>query len=94
MNRPALQHFPQHAPAIDARVDKIIMITNNMIPLIYINEHCSYVKSNSQFRWGKGLFSGKVNNLPPKSITPINRFENNVMGIIPVNDSQIDNSNN
>ena len=29
MNRPVPQHFPQHAPTIDARVDKIIMITNN-----------------------------------------------------------------
>lgn len=35
-----------------------------------------------------------VNNLPPKSITPINRFENDVMSITPVDDSQIDNSNN
>ena len=40
------------------------------------------------------LFSGKVNNLPLKSITPINKFENDIISITPVDDSQIDNSNN
>jgi len=44
ISRPAPQHFHQHAPTINPRVDKIIMITNNkMIPLIYINGHYSYI---------------------------------------------------
>lgn len=44
INRPAPQHFHQHTPMINPRVDKIIMITNNkMIPLIYINGHYSYI---------------------------------------------------
>lgn len=46
------------------------------------------------FGGGEGWFSGKVNNLPPQGITPINSFENDIMGITPVDDSQIDNSNN
>ena len=42
ISRPAPQYFYQHAPTINPRVDKIIMITNNkMIPLIYINGHYS-----------------------------------------------------
>lgn len=52
------------------------------------------LKATHNFGGGEGWFSGKVNNLPPKSITPINRFENDVMGITPVDDSQIDNYNN
>lgn len=52
------------------------------------------LKSTHNFGGGEGWFSGKVNNLPPKGITRINRFENDVMGITPVDDSQIDNSNN
>ena len=52
------------------------------------------LKSTHNFGGGKEWFSGKVNNLPPKGITPINMFENDVMGITPVDDSQIDNSNN
>ena len=44
INRPAPQYFYQHAPTVNPRVDKIIMITNNkMIPLIYINGHYSYI---------------------------------------------------
>ena len=44
ISRPAPQYFYQHAPTINPRVDKIIMITNNkMIPLIYINGHYSYI---------------------------------------------------
>jgi hypothetical protein len=44
INRQAPQHFYQHAPTVNPRVDKIIMITNNkMIPLIYINGHYSYI---------------------------------------------------
>jgi hypothetical protein len=44
INRPAPQHFHQHAPTVNPRVDKIIMMTNNkMIPLIYINGHYSYI---------------------------------------------------
>ena len=35
-----------------------------------------------------------THNFPPKGITPINSFENDVMGITPVYDSQIENSNN
>ena len=52
------------------------------------------LKATHNFGGGEGWFSGKVNNLPPKGITPINSFENDVMGITPVDDSQIDNSNN
>lgn len=51
------------------------------------------LKATHNFGGGEGWFSGKVNNLPPKGITPINNFENDVMGITPVDDSQIDNSN-
>ena len=47
-----------------------------------------------KLRGGEGWFSGKVNNLSPKGITLINSFENDIMGITPVDDSQIDNSNN
>jgi hypothetical protein len=52
------------------------------------------LKATHNFGGGEGWFSGKVNNLPPKGITPINSFENDVMGITPIDDSQIDNSNN
>lgn len=52
------------------------------------------LKATHNFGGGEGWFRGKVNNLPPKGITPINSFENDVMGITPVDDSQIDNSNN
>jgi hypothetical protein len=52
------------------------------------------LKATHNFGGGEGWFSGKVNNFPPKGITPINSFENDVMGIRPVDDSQIDNSNN
>ena len=38
--------------------------------------------------------SGKENNLPLKDITPITSFENDVMGITPVDNAQIDNSKN
>ena len=51
------------------------------------------LKATHNFGGGEGWFSGKVNNLPPKGITPINNFENDIMGITPVDDSQIDNSN-
>lgn len=52
------------------------------------------LKATHNFGGGEGWFSGKVNNLPPKDITPITSFENDVMGLTPVDDSQIDNSNN
>lgn len=52
------------------------------------------LKATHNFGGEEGWFSGKVNNLPPKGITPINSFENDVMGITPVDYSQIDNSNN
>lgn len=52
------------------------------------------LKETHNFGGGEGWFSGKVNNLPPKNITPINSFENDVLVITPVDDSQIDNSNN
>jgi len=52
------------------------------------------LKATHNFGGGEGWFSGKVNNLPPKDITPITSFENDVRGITPVDDSQIDNSNN
>ena len=52
------------------------------------------LKDTHNFGGGEVWFSGKVNNLPPKDIIPINSFENDVMGITPVDDSQIDNSNN
>ena len=50
------------------------------------------LKATHNFGGGEGWFSGKVNNLPPKGITPINSFENDVMGITPVDDSEIENS--
>jgi hypothetical protein len=52
------------------------------------------LKVTHNFGGGKGWFSDKVNNLPPKDITPINSFENDVMVITPVDDSQINNFNN
>jgi hypothetical protein len=33
INRPAPQHFHQHAPTVNPRVDKIIMMTNNKMIL-------------------------------------------------------------
>ena len=50
------------------------------------------LKVTHNFGGGEDWFTGKVNNLPPKDITPINNFENDVMGITPVDDSQIDNN--
>ena len=50
------------------------------------------LKATHNFGGGEDWFSGKVNNLPPKGITPINSFENDVMGITPVDDSEIENS--
>nr|WAJ48232.1 hypothetical protein DMDDKFKA_00011 [Haslea ostrearia] len=52
------------------------------------------LKAIHNFGGTEGWSSGKVNNLPPKGITPKNSFENDVMGIRPVDDSQINNSNN
>lgn len=52
------------------------------------------LKATHNFGGGEGWFSGKVNYLFPKGIIPINSFENDVMGITPVDDSQIDNFNN
>ena len=52
------------------------------------------LKATHNLGGGEDQFSDKVNNLPPKGITPINRFENDIMGITPRDDSQIDNSNN
>jgi hypothetical protein len=44
IHRPAPQHFHQHAPTVNPRLDKIrMMATNEMIPLIYINGHYSYI---------------------------------------------------
>ena len=47
IHRPAWQTVPQHAPIINPRLDKIVMMANNynnhMIPLIYINGHYSYI---------------------------------------------------
>jgi hypothetical protein len=38
------------------------------------------LKTTHNFGGGEGWFSGKVNNLPPKGITPINSFENECYG--------------
>jgi hypothetical protein len=44
ISRQAPQHFYQHAPTVNRRVDKIIMSTNyKIIPLVYINGHYSYI---------------------------------------------------
>ena len=44
IHRPARQRVPQHAPIINPRLEKIVMMANNrMIPLIYINGHYSYI---------------------------------------------------
>ena len=47
IHRPTWQTVPQHAPIINPRLDKIVMMANNynnhMIPLIYINGHYSYI---------------------------------------------------
>ena len=44
ISRPAPQHFHQYAPTVNTCVYKIIMMPNNeMIPLIYINGHYSYI---------------------------------------------------
>jgi hypothetical protein len=68
-----------------AIIDAVVFFLNHRILL-------SFDKKASKFE--EGWFSGKVNNLLPKGITPINSFENDVMSITPLNDSQIDNSNN
>lgn len=69
--------------------------TGNFVTTCQLTEReVTELKATHNFGGKEGWFSGKVNNLPPKGITPINRFENDVMGITPVNDSQIDNSNN
>jgi hypothetical protein len=69
--------------------------TGNFVTTCQLTEKQeSELKATHNFGGGEGWFSGKVNNLPPKGITPINSFENDVMGITPVDDSQIDNSNN
>ena len=44
IHRPARYPVPQHAPIINPRLDKIVMMANHrMIPLIYINGHYSYI---------------------------------------------------
>ena len=69
--------------------------TGNFVTTCQLNkEEEIELKTTHNFGGGEGWFSGKVNNLPPKDITPINSFENDIMGITPVDDSQIDNSNN
>jgi len=43
INRPASQYFYQHAPTLD----KILMLsTNRMIPLIYLNGHYCYINDH------------------------------------------------
>jgi hypothetical protein len=42
------------------------------------------------FGGGTGWFSGQVKNLSP--VTPVNSFEIDVMGVPPIDNSQIDNS--
>ena len=85
INRAAPQHFHQHAPTVNPRVDKIIMITNNkMIPLIYINGHYSYI--NEQLL--KKLRAGNLaSNQSSNEITPTSSFESDVLGVTPVGDS-------
>ena len=47
IHRPAWQTVPQHAPIINPRLDKIVMMANNynnhMIPLIYLNGDYSWI---------------------------------------------------
>jgi hypothetical protein len=46
IHRPAPQYFHKYAPTVNLRCDKILMMANNnmnMIPLIYINGHYSYI---------------------------------------------------
>ena len=50
------------------------------------------LKTNHNFGGKEGWFSGKVSNLPPKGITPIHNFENDIMGITPADNTQIKNS--
>jgi hypothetical protein len=50
IHRPAPQYFHKYAPTVNLRCDKILMMANNnmnMISLIYINGHYSYI--NEQF---------------------------------------------
>jgi len=53
------------------------------------DEHIELLETGN---FGGEIVWGQVKNLPP--VTPKNSFENDVMGITPVDDSQIDNSNN
>jgi hypothetical protein len=46
IHRPNSQYFHKYAPTVNLRHDKILMMANNnmnMIPLIYINGHYSYI---------------------------------------------------
>jgi hypothetical protein len=47
------------------------------------------LKATGNFDGGKGWFSGQVKNLPP--VTPVNSFENHLMGVTPIDNSQFDN---
>jgi hypothetical protein len=69
--------------------------TGNFVTTCQLTENQeTELKATHNFDGGEGWFTRKVYNLLPKGITLINSFENDVMGIILVDDSQIDNSNN
>lgn len=51
-------------------------------------EHDKLMETGN-FGGGAGWFSGQVKNLPP--ITPVNSFENDVMGITLIDNSQVEN---
>jgi len=52
------------------------------------DEHNELLETGN-FGGGASWVSGQIKNLPP--VTPVNNFENDVMGITPIDNSQVDN---
>ena len=61
ISRPAPQHFHQYAPTVNTCVYKIIMMPNNeMIPLIYIKGHYSYINEQVLKKLRSGDFASNL----------------------------------
>jgi len=59
--------------------------TGNIVTTCQLDEKEDIeLKETGNFGGGKDWHSGKVKNLPPENITPVNTFESEVMGITPV----------
>ena len=52
------------------------------------DEHNELLETGN-FGGGTGWFRGQVKNLPP--VTPVNSFDNYVIGLTPIDNSQVDN---